>query len=1533
MTIAPLQPNARGSGAGIKITPTDVSQFVRYEMCERFLRFQLHGRNIAYDFMRDFGLRQQALSPILATAGRDFEKRLEGALQARQQASARSAPGSSSPPSETVRDFAAQAHSGNRRRRPDNDEVLSIARRLEPGSTHWLLQPRLVVPLHGWEMRGDVDVLRLRREENGRLQVLVADMKASPHPKVDQKLQVAFYHEMLAVLLGEAHIEHEPIACGVLYRGPLDLDSVTDTEALSLLQQHKANALREFGSLLPSEDGLEPNGLTHAYFDAMEDREAFVLSAHQMVFEEGSYASQAALKPFHEVSWHLSHKCDGCPFSEWCLQSVNQDDDLSLLPHLDPDLKIALHARGVRTVEALAKIKNLKPDAVVRAEALSDAGVWQDEHIEPDAQAWNELETAPEHKYLAGQLSGTRGLGARLDEMILRSHALLRKRGGDFAELRAKKRLSRRGHPSLPFTSVEVNPNLVTLYLDAQYDFLHERLYALGALVVAHQDGEEKASRSVVHFTHEPPKTASIEREMLQNWINETLQAVLELAVPTPEGEMKAPLHLVFFDAREQRELLEALGRHFEGIREATPLYDFVTQIGAFDSSLASFLDQEMRERRNYPLTCPSLYEASSWLRFSWDSPRPFRQMFRERLFDGGGFLETQDDTRQWQQKRARYGSSIPLEYAYSAWNLIPEPEPNDAWKPFRGVNRQDWLAFAHRRLEAIQHVARDFEGNKLSSKTPFSLAGLSTKPSSAASLADALEEFLMLERHAALGTWKAARNAPPERRALAGDSLVCKYLEEDQEAPVREQNQVNARIEARRQEWREANPDKKQLPRGFNAALGLGELDAELKLRLRLDPTRSGVSVGEILALSGFSEGSRVIIAPRYSVDGRLPPDEQKPYQTTVKQLLYGMRGELERIEVEAGGERAWLHIQLTGKGGTDKQGFTFSGRLSPLRQGEMFSIEEEVSDHVGSHALKTLHLLRKLKAHNTLLDRLQHPEQAHVYATRASQKAQRKFMEGLQVLALKDPALEMEASKQDFIGGHGDAPFLLVQGPPGTGKTYASSWALWARLQGAIEDRSPLRILVSCKTHSAIDVLLRGLQKAKDRLQQAQSEQPKLFSKYFDARLLAIPLLRYEPRDPLSWEQNPANQHLLPLLDQTNIKDLGRPQLRADKYLEQLDFCVLGATPNACYKMAAQTGKPDEGALFGHDWFQMLVVDEASQMSLPEAVMSSLALDKNAPILIVGDPRQMPPIVSHDWKNETRRTFARFKAFVSLYDAVSALDQAQEPPQVLDVTRESQALEELGVMPGVGLGHTREGIKIPRIRFEESFRLHRDMAEFLRREIYHKDNIAYHSRRTQTLKPPRIESDDLFVRAVLNPSHPLVVIVHEEEGSVLSNEFEHKLAAPILRALAGVEGHALDAREGLGVVVPHRAQRALMRDEAWNVDTVERFQGDEREVMLFCATESERGHLLRAGGFLFDPRRLNVALSRAKRKMILIASRQVFKGFFADEETFVNAMLWKNLLRHTCNIALYQGELESVKFEVRGNNPGWKWDAESRL
>src|SRR5262245_55982586 len=60
----------------LRISPTDVSQFVRLEQCERYLRFRLADRS-GRTFMREYDVTPQRITPLLSLSGRRFEEAVE----------------------------------------------------------------------------------------------------------------------------------------------------------------------------------------------------------------------------------------------------------------------------------------------------------------------------------------------------------------------------------------------------------------------------------------------------------------------------------------------------------------------------------------------------------------------------------------------------------------------------------------------------------------------------------------------------------------------------------------------------------------------------------------------------------------------------------------------------------------------------------------------------------------------------------------------------------------------------------------------------------------------------------------------------------------------------------------------------------------------------------------------------------------------------------------------------------------------------------------------------------------------------------------------------------------------------------------------------------------------------------------------------------------------------------------------------------------------------------------------------------------
>jgi hypothetical protein len=1406
---------------GLKITPTDVSQFVRLEQCERFLRLRLAER-AGHKFMEPFGVTHQRITPLMTLSGSRFEKVVEKGLDEKFR---------------TV-------HFTRKHDRPsDNDEVLAEARSLKPGMAVLLFQPRLETPLGGWLLRGDVDLIKLARSREGSLDVLIADMKSTNEVKVEHRLQVAFYHLMLASLLEGAGIPAATQRTAVLYRPPVGPTPEEEAQAAPLLEAARAEL-----------------GLDGFLLEAVDDQEAYSRSAHDLVLGPGSLAQRVAASSLDDLPYCLTFKCDGCLYTELCMKDSAEREDLSLLPYMSLPEKEALRRGGIRTIEQLATLKQLEPNG-------------------------SQLTTTPGREAQVRQLSTTWPVGPRLDELIHRAKCFRRsvKRAGTAALCF----IPSKGSSSLPVSRPDLNPNLVWLYLDAQHDPLEGRVWMLGALVVACKDGQPVERRAVVRMTEGPPTSSDLERGLFASWSRELLETVME-AAQSDERPKAAPVHLVFFGNHEQRLMLEGLARNFPAMLEHTPpLYDFLTQIAAYDSPIASFLDEEVRTFLNFPMTCQSLQSLATYLRFDWSKPYPFRDLFRARLFDYLGKLD-EGGVSEWYTKRARFASMIPAEYAYAAWGELPRPEKGqgDPYADFRPVTREQLVAFQERRLEAMEHVASRIHGNPNTSKTPFTLPEIAGYEDKARSLAGALDEFVRIERMVTLADWKSTRHAQPEQRALMGECLLVSYHEADQEPGVAEQNRENERRYRKREAFKKAheaaNPsgrlkfpeDCKWSPEG-------------LRLRLRVE---TGVDCGlhELLLLSTLRDGSPVVLFPRWTVDERLPEDERRPFTPTPKQMLYGQRAVLHRVTVtdrdgSGNAATAIAEVELQSSFGSDStRPYVFGAINRPLTDGEMYTLDPCPNEWYAYWCAKVVEGLRAGEA-NVLYGRLVTPPPSGNGRGSAGQKA---FLAGLDAFRKEHPDLMhgFEPGKRELIGKHATTPILLVQGPPGTGKSYSTAFAVFARLQGAMQDDRELRAFLSCKTHAATDVLIQNVLEVREKLRALRKRDRKLFDEHFDKRLLDVPLYRVAPKEP-------PPEGVIPLAKDA---EKGRnEEYNADVILEH-PWAAVGITPGGTYGMLKQRSK----TVFGHKLCDLLVLDEASQMNLPEALMAALPLKEDAPILVVGDHRQMPPIVKHDWDSEARRTFRQYQAYRSLFDT---LRLREEPP--------------------------------PMIQFEESFRLHRAMAEFLRAEVYRHDGIEYHSKKADLLDAHR--HDDDFTAAVLCPDYPLVVVVHEEASSQVRNPFEQALIAPVLRALADHKRYGLCPAEGLGVVVPHRAQRAALQQAFPElsildpvtglparsaVDTVERFQGGERTVVLVSATESDRGYLLASAGFLLDPRRLTVAVSRAKRKMILVASRSVFSLFSPDEETFTNSLLWKNLLARTCTSRLWSGERDGIGVTVWG-------------
>ncbi len=734
-----------------------------------------------------------------------------------------------------------------------------------------------------------------------------------------------------------------------------------------------------------------------ALLELVPDPESYRASVRDLVTGPQSVAARVAEAPFETLPYALTYKCDDCLYNEYCMKWSAEHDDLSLLPHLGANEKTALRRCGVTTTRELAtlKIPTQGPRRPPRRATVS---------IDPPANADGastsraiDLVPAPGKEELARRLAATWPVGPRLDELVHRARRYRRFKGDAIPALSY---IPSKGYGSLPYCDAEHNPNLVRVYLDAQHDYLHDRVYLLGSLVVASEQGVETPTRrrSIVRLMDGPPETPEREQALMVDWIAATLRAVVELAAPSENGEPSAPIHLIFFDRYEQRVLLDALARHFTSILAATRLYDFLTQVAAFDSPLVTYLDAEIRELKNYPMVCQSLQAVAAYLKFDWNSPAAYRELFHARLFDFWGKLNspsTMDGVAEsaWYTSRARFGSQIPLEYAYAAWGELDERKgfthngerPADL-KRYRQVTPELLRGFHARRLEAMEHIAKDFRGNERTTKASFHLPDLGAFVDKARSLAQALDEFVTIERHVELGEWKTTRLAPPERRVLSGATLLVRYCEADQEGDVAARNREHERRrqldEQFRAEYRADHPDAKQVRLSTEQRKQCAWSQEGMRFRLRLETDGLDCSLEEAIALSDLRAGERVVVYPRWTTDERLPPEERVPFTPTPRQMLYGQRADIKNIVLKRDEQgrvtSGYVELEMAAaRGGAWSRGFVFSGRDCPLEPDAVYTLDSDPNSWYGYFCMKVVEGL-VAESPNTLYDRLADPSPA---------------------------------------------------------------------------------------------------------------------------------------------------------------------------------------------------------------------------------------------------------------------------------------------------------------------------------------------------------------------------------------------------------------------------------------------------------------------------------------------------------------------------------------------------------------------------
>lgn len=411
-----------------------------------------------------------------------------------------------------------------------------------------------------------------------------------------------------------------------------------------------------------------------------------------------------------------------------------------------------------------------------------------------------------------------------------------------------------------------------------------------------------------------------------------------------------------------------------------------------------------------------------------------------------------------------------------------------------------------------------------------------------------------------------------------------------------------------------------------------------------------------------------------------------------------------------------------------------------------------------------------------------------------------------------------------------------FLLQGPPGTGKT---SRALRLMVE-KFHSQPHCQLLLLAYTNRAVDEICKALTNISPAVEFIRVGNELSCDPTFRPYLIENVLANYSRRDEVA------------------------------RHIRECRIMV--------GTVATITGKPE---LFQLKHFDVAIVDESTQILEPQ-LLPLLCLknrdDRNAigKFVLIGDHKQLPAVVLQSAaQTEVTDEGLRAIGLTNLKDSLFERMHRTIHTLATDSTQTDALIDML----------CRQG------------RMHPEVAQYA--------NVNFYGNKLLSLGlPHQVEhaphpftqhtADKLMQHLC---SNRLLFIPSEAErqgGSNKINQSEAEKAAEVAQKIYAIYQQDFDPQKTLGIITPYRSQIATIKREiarlniaALNeilVDTVERFQGSERDVIIYSLSVNKGyqvdmlSNVTEENGVLID-RKLNVALTRARKQNVIIGVPHLLK------------------------------------------------------
>ncbi|MFP5112001.1 AAA domain-containing protein [Bacillaceae bacterium C204] len=471
---------------------------------------------------------------------------------------------------------------------------------------------------------------------------------------------------------------------------------------------------------------------------------------------------------------------------------------------------------------------------------------------------------------------------------------------------------------------------------------------------------------------------------------------------------------------------------------------------------------------------------------------------------------------------------------------------------------------------------------------------------------------------------------------------------------------------------------------------------------------------------------------------------------------------------------------------------------------------------------------------------------------------------------------------------------PVTFVWGPPGTGKTYTL-----ARV-AANKYFQEKKVLILSHSNQAVDVLIHEIStfiKKKDRFREGDvlrygfntGEPLANHEAVTTSQLLQKddPQLA-EEKELLQEERRNLKQDIARSFSKRDTNQLLELETKIARVLEKIRQKELEFIKDA-YIVGTTLAKAAGDAAIYEKEFDLVILDEASMAYVPQAAFAA-TLGKR--VIICGDFKQLPPIAS-----------------------------SRDP--LVTLWLKEDIFHRAGVVDWVNDGMLHPHLFLLR----EQRRMHPDISAFTNQYIYHSlvgdHKSVLKNRKTIVDRAPFPGKAAVLLDTSFTGAHGMT----EKASNSRMNIWQAILSFQLIH-----ESYLAGARS-IGYVTPYRAQANLMdllltdlyEKELTAADiiaaTVHRFQGSERDVMVFDTVDSEPQ--TRAGMLLTgkdSERLINVAITRTKGKFIHVSNQSFIRKHVYNRKTL------RQLVEHQVSKQQTIGTKDIGKW-IKDQHPRLQW------